>query len=259
MPHTTEFAVEEKLSKFKALAGAYSIASRPKLVGTHLADCLLHQPYFANELGDVEAALLRLQTRIDDPRLKPILGKLFGQLEDWDQALSEILTFAYLESLGILHSIGWPSDFSGDPPFDFALSVPGGILAGDVKPANGSGYRLLEANLSKCEAEQATRSGTANPGVTIRYHGPLTQEVVGPSLRSATSDFAKMISNKRLSEPETFVLTIGSTRVAVMVGKTKDHGGGITGSSALSDRLAPTLAGHLKAKANQPANTMFPF
>jgi hypothetical protein len=210
MPHTTESSMEEELNKFKGLASAYSVASRPRLVGTYVAECLLYHPYFANELDGVEAALLRLQTRIDDPRLKPILGKLFGQLEDWDQALSEILTFAYFESLGILHSIGWPSDFSGDPPFDFALSVPGGILAGDVKPANGSGYRLLEADLRKCVAEEATRSGTADPGVTIRYRGPLTQEVVGPSLRSATSDFAKMISNKRLSEPETFFLTIGS-------------------------------------------------
>ena len=71
----------KKLNKFKGLASAYSVASRPRLVGTYIAECLLYHPYFANELDDVEAALLRLQTRIDDPRLKPILGKLFGQLE----------------------------------------------------------------------------------------------------------------------------------------------------------------------------------
>jgi hypothetical protein len=57
-----------------------------------------------------------------------------------------------------------------------------------------------------------------------------------------------MISNKRLSKPKTFFLPIRSTRVTVMVGNTKDLGGGITGSSTLSDKLAPTLEGHLKSK-----------
>lgn len=64
MPHTTESAMEEELNKFKGLASAYSVASRPRLVGTYIAECPLYHPYFANELDDVEAALLRLQPEL---------------------------------------------------------------------------------------------------------------------------------------------------------------------------------------------------
>jgi hypothetical protein len=255
MGHRTECKLEEELKKFKGLASAFEVASCSTLSGTYLADCLLCNPDFACELADVDAALLRLQSRIDDSRMQPILSKLFGQLstlkavEDWDQALSEIFTFAHFESLGILHSIGWPSDFAGDPPFDFAIDIQGNILAGDVKPANGSGYRLLEANLRKCVSEQAAQSGIADPRVTIRYRGPLTQEIVGPNLRLAISDFELKIAKKPLSEPQSFALTIGSTRVTVIVGDTEELGGGMTGTSVLSDALAPTLKGHMESKS----------
>jgi hypothetical protein len=118
---------------------------------------------------------------------------------------------------------------------------------GDVKPANGSGYRLLEANLRKCVSEQAAQSGIPDPRVTIRYRGPLTQEIVGPNLRLAISDFELKITKKPLSEPQSFALTIGSTRVTVIVGDTEELGGGMTGTSVLSDALAPTLKGHMHA------------
>src|SRR5438874_1957119 len=100
MRHRTESKLEEELKKFKGLASAYEVASCSTLNGTYLADCLLCDPDFACELADVDAALLCLQSRINDSRMQPILSKLFGQLstlkavEDWDQALSEIFTFA---------------------------------------------------------------------------------------------------------------------------------------------------------------------
>jgi hypothetical protein len=253
--------LEEELKKFNGLASAYEVVSCSTLSGTYLAECLLCDPDFACELSDVDAAFLCLQSRIGGSRMRPILGKLFGQfsplnpVEDWDQALSEILTFARFESLGVLHSIGWPSDFAGDhPPFNFAINIQGNILAGDVKPANGSGYRLLEADLRKCVSERAAQSGIADPCVTIRYRGPLTQEIVGPNRRLAISDFELQIANKPLSEPQSFILTIGSTRVTVIVGETKELGGGMTGTSVFSDALAPTLKSHMESKGRSADN-----
>jgi hypothetical protein len=258
--------LEEELKKFNGLASAHEAVSCTTLSGTYLAECLLCDPDFACELSDVDAALLCLRTRIGNSRMRPILGKLFGQfsplnpVEDWDQALSEIFTFARFESLGVLHSIGWPSGFAGDhPSYDFAIDIQGNILAGDIKPANGSGYRLLEADLRKCVSDRAAQSGIADPCVTIRYRGPLTQEIVGPNRRLAISDFELQIANKPLSEPHSFILTIGSTRVTVIVGETKELGGGMTGTSVLSDALAPTLKSHMESKGRSADNYDVPF
>jgi transcriptional regulator with XRE-family HTH domain len=219
----------------------------------------------AEKAGVSERALRNLESgrgstvetlvRVNAPRMQPILSKLFQILpiekaiKAWDQALSEIFAFAHFESLGILHSIGWPSDFPGqDAPFDFAINVEGNIVAGDIKPANGSGYRLLEQELRRCISEQAAQSGMADPRVTIRYHGPLTQESVGANLRQFVVDLKQRIANRPLSEPRTFTLTIGSAMLSVILGDTKQLGGGITGTSVLSDVLAPTFKSHIEGK-----------
>jgi len=254
MGHRAESELKEELKKYKGLADAHRIASCPTLSGTYLADYLLCEPEFAGELIDVDAALRCLHKRINDPRMQPILSKLFDKLpiekaiKAWDQALSETFAFAHFESLGILHSIGWPSDFPGDAPFDFAINMKGNIVAGDVKPANGSGYRLLEQTLRRCVSEQAAQSGMADPRVTIRYHGPLTQEIVGDNLRQFVLDLKQKIANHPLSEPQTFALIIGSTSLTVILGDTEQLGGGITGTSVLSDALAPTFKNHIEGK-----------
>ena len=255
MGHRVESELKEELEKFRWLADAYRIASCPILSGAYLADYLLFEPEFASELIEVDAALRCLHKRIDDPRMQPILSQLFAKLpiekaiKAWDQALSEIFAFAHFESLGILHSLGWPSDFPGQhAPFDFAIKIEGNILAGDVKPANGSGYRLLEQNLRRCVSEHATQTGVAVPRVTIRYHGPLTQEIVGDNLQQFVLDFKQKIAKHPLSESQTIALTIGSTNLTIILGDTEELGGGITGTSVLSDALAPTFKNHIEDK-----------
>jgi hypothetical protein len=254
----TEAQLKEELQKFKGLTSAYQIASSPALSGTYLADYLLCEPDFVSELTSVDVALLCLQKRISDARMQPILSKLFERLPTdkgilaWDQAVGEILAIAHCESLGILHSIGWPSDFPGQhAPFDFAIKIQGIVVAGDVKPANGSGYRLLVQLLRRCVSEQAAQRGIANPPVTVRYRGPLTQEVVGSNLQQVLSDFKSKIAGRPLSEPQTVVLPIGSMNVTVILGDTEVLDGGITGTSALSDTLAPTFKRHIENKGSQ--------
>jgi hypothetical protein len=255
MSDRTESELEEELEKYKGLAGAHGIASRPPLSGTYLADYLFFEPKWSDQLMDADAALLCLHRRINEPRLLPILSKLFENrsldkaIKAWDQALSEIFAFAHFESLGILHSIGWPSDFpGGDAPFDFAIDIGGTIVAGDVKPANGSGYRLLEQTARRCVAEQTTRLGVVAPRITLRYHGPLTQEIVGDNLRDFAQRFSERITGQDMSESQTFDLTIGGTRLTVILGDTEQLGGGITGTSILSDALAPTVRNHIEEK-----------
>jgi hypothetical protein len=194
------------------------------------------------------------------------LSKLFERpstlkaIRAWDQSLSEIFVFAHFESLGILHSIGWPSDFPTDAPFDFAINIQGNIVAGDVKPANGSGYRLLEQTLRRCVSEQAEQLAIAVPRVTIRYHGPLTQEIVGAALESSLiSDFKLRIVDLSLLEPQTFVLPIGSTIVNVILGETEELGGGISGTSLLSDALAVTFKNHIEIKGSHGSKYDVPF
>ena len=181
MEHQAESDLEQELKKYKGLADAHGIASCPTLTGTYVAEYLLFEPEFPGELINADAALRCLHKRVNEPRMRPILSKLFDRapiekaIKAWDQALSEIFAFAHFESLGILHSIGWPSDFAGDDaPFDFAIEIEGNIVAGDVKPANGSGYRLLEQTLRRCVAEHAAKLGIAEPQITIRSRGPLT-------------------------------------------------------------------------------------
>jgi hypothetical protein len=255
MRDRAEWELEEELKKYKGLADAHGIASCPSLSGTYLGDYLLIEPELSRELIDADAALRCLQKRISEPRMRPILSKLFDKrsldkaMKAWDQALSEIFAFAHFESLGILHSIGWPSDFAGgDAPFDFTIDIDGNILAGDVKPANGSGYRLLEQTIRRCVAEQTTRLGVADPRITVRYHGPLTQEVMGDNLRDFAQNFSQKITSHTISESQTFDLTIGATRLTVILGDTEQLGVGITGSSILSDALAPTFRNHIEEK-----------
>jgi hypothetical protein len=255
MGHQSESELEQELKNYKGFADAHVIASCPTLTGTYLADYLLFEPEFSRELLDADAALRCLHKRINDPRMRPIVGKLFGgtpmekAIKAWDQALSEIFAFAHFESLGILHSIGWPSDFAGDDaPFDFSINIEGNIVAGDVKPANGSGHRLLEQALRRCISEQAAELGIANPPITIRSRGPLTQEIVGDNLRQVVLTFKQEIAAHPVSEPQTFSLTIDGTRLTVIVGDTAQLGGSFTGSSALSDALAPTFKKHIQEK-----------
>jgi hypothetical protein len=95
MSDRTESELEKELEKYKGLAGAHGIASRPPLSGTYLADYLFFEPEWSDELMDADAALLCLHRRINDPRLLPILSKLFENrsldkaVKAWDQALSE--------------------------------------------------------------------------------------------------------------------------------------------------------------------------
>ncbi len=268
MSDWSESEAKAELEKFKGISSAYHIASCPPLSGTYLTDSLLGEPDFAPELLALGAALLQLGTRISDRRVKAILDKLFERLppqkavKSWDQALSEIFAFAHFESLGILHSIGWPSDFPGDAPFDFAIQIQGNIVAGDVKPANGSGFRLLEESIRGCVSERAVESGTETPRVTVRYKGPLTQEIAGPNLRKVVSDFKSKIADADLSESQIVDLTIDlgsvlgstmeglSTRIAVYLGDAAPLGGGITGTSILSDALALTIKRHIEGKGN---------
>jgi hypothetical protein len=255
MSDRAECELEQELKKYKGLTEAHGISSCPILSGTYLADYLLSEPELSDELIGVDAALRCLEKRINEPRVRPILSKLFDKrsvekaMKAWDQALSEIFAFAHFESLGILHSIGWPSDFPGeDAPFDFAVDIEGKIVAGDVKPANGSGYRLLEQTVRRCIAKQATTSGGINPQITVRYHEPLTQEVVGDNIRDFAQNFSQKITSHTMTESQTFDLTIGATRLTVILGDTKQVGGGITGSSVLSDALAPTFRTHIEEK-----------
>jgi hypothetical protein len=255
MSDRAESELEEALKKYEGLAAAHGIASRPSLSGTYLADYLLFEPELSDELIDADAALRCLQKRMSEPRMRPILSKLFDKrsldkaMKAWDQALSEIFAFAHFESLGILHSIGWPADFAGgDAPFDFAINIDGNVVAGDVKPANGSGYRLLEQTVRRCVVEQTTRLGVVVPRITVRNHGPLTQEVVGDNLRDFAQRFRQKLASETMSESRTFDLTIGATRLTVLLGDTKQFSGGITGSSSLSDALAPTVRSHIEEK-----------
>lgn len=74
---------------------------------------------------------------------------------------------------------------------------------------------------------------------------------MGDNLRHFVLDFKQKTATHPLSKPQTFALAIGATSLTVIVGDTEQIGGGITGTSALSDALAPTFKDHIGAKGRQ--------
>ena len=265
-----EIRIQEALRKFQGIESAYHLMSSPPLERTYIGDCILVDSHFEEELIALNTALLQLDRWRNYPRFEIILRSLFGQvpiqkaIKEWDQALSEILGLAYFEAQGILCHIGYPADLPGHHlPFDFALKIHEGLIPGDIKPANGSGFLLLETALRKCVLDMAASLGTTPPLIAIRYHGPLTQEVVGQELCRLTSQFKSRLANIHDWTPQVLELAIGldrvtgpeakvlSTKVYVFLGKVTVPGGGITGTSILSDVLATTFKKHIRHKGGQ--------
>jgi len=71
---------------------------------------------------------------------------------------------------------------------------------------------------------------------------------MGDNLRDFAQNFSQKITSHTISESQTFDLTIGATRLTVILGDTEQLGVGITGSSILSDALAPTFRNHIEEK-----------
>lgn len=235
----------------------------PTLAGTPIAT---NADAYRYQIADVERALGVLVKRHGFPALIEQTSKLFApSWRDWDCARTELLGLSTIESDGSLHSLGWPTGYGGNAPFDGVfrdVAGAGAPVAFDVKSAQGTGLFLVQEKLEKTAQDWARNNNLGDVQLVLAHKGgSLTQESVQSDIGKFVAKFRGALVNAMNLPALVQLVSSGGTTIDVTIEAYSGvvaHSG--TGSVAARVRsILSVMKSHETSKAQVASKEGRPF
>lgn len=258
------------LDNFPCLYGVFtSLPEPPSLSVCYIGDLLRtirDEGFDYYGLTDVENMADILISRFGATALYEQLNDFFVDSDAalskarWFKAVTEISALSHLHNLGALASLGWPPPSAGSsntPPFDCRIKSSGGAIPCDVKPASGSGFKLVRDKLGPVIQNWSLTNNLSGIDFFIRYRGSVAQQLLGPVLRQTTSvqQFESTLNRHTIPPAVPIQSTIGGTHFDIIVtgSGSSNVSSGFQPASALIKAMLPTLVKHVKKKGGSAA------
>jgi hypothetical protein len=180
------------LSRFPSLQVAFDHAEHDPAKPPFLDELI--DPDIDFHVQPVADALGRLLTRFTTEALDEQISAIFGDIDDWDKAATELLGLDLINSAGVLNAVGWPP-VGKTPPFEAQLKVGTALFPLDIKSGTGSGLHILTSALRPIAQSWAATAHLGNVDLEIRFTSPITQQAVARHKETAKNRLRSALNN----------------------------------------------------------------